>query len=739
MMREIYVKTKSKSLLLVSLSLAILILLTLSSAQPIAAQSYDCSSQNDIPISECQALVDLYNSTNGPNWTDNRNWLITEPCSFDNPWFGVSCSVSSGHVRGLWLHNNRLSGSIPSTIGNLTDLEVLYLLLNQLSGSIPSTIGNLTKLQELELHINQLSGGIPPTIGNLASLQQLILSNNQLSGSIPPTIGNLASLQELYLDNNQLSGSLPPELGNLTQLDNLVLSDNRLSGNIPPTIGNLINLRGLQLSHNPLSGELPASMMPVSQQGLINLIFLNIDYTCLIEPQDAAFQNWLKTVDYIPNYHPLPDCPADLWIEKTDSPDPALFFESLTYTLVVGNNGPDTATNVTVSDTLPPDVRFESATPSQGSCSEQVPVMCNLGSLPVGDSVTITIVVIPKALEEITNSAEVSSDKTDPNTGNNTVMANTEVICGVPNGLHPKSAEILPTSSSCGSGSPTGPLITDWGPFEDRAVLLFDSDEKLELECVDANQYGLFYTPPGGGIGDRKKVGKCPFLVGCNIKWLFYSGNKVNIGDQDKPDCLISTRWISKDYGYNDILPNPWTKELFENDLDWAEMIFNPRTKHLDTWDHKWTYLIGPPLPFIDENGNGILEPEEPNYCTKKPELVELQPGLPPRPEGVWVNSFPVDTPPDMMGGLLSHQIVEPLQTEGPMMSSPYAPCDFDSDSDCDAVDFQFFQTTLDLCRGDANYHPIADFDGDGCVTLIDQSYLFSKQIYLPIILKNSP
>ena len=56
------------------------------------------------------------------------------------------------------------------------------------------------------------AGSIPPELGNLANLETLWLENNQLSGSIPPELGNLANLESLGLSGNQLSGCVPAAL-----------------------------------------------------------------------------------------------------------------------------------------------------------------------------------------------------------------------------------------------------------------------------------------------------------------------------------------------------------------------------------------------------------------------------------------------------------------------------------------------------------------------------------------------
>src|SRR6266542_1178854 len=143
------------------------------------------------------ALVDLYNSTNGPNWNNHTNWLTKSPVS---TWYGIG--VVNTRVTMIRLERNNLNGKIPSSIGNLVGLSKLHLDNNQLSGFIPSSIGNLVNLWFLYLNNNQLSGSIPSSLGNIAYLYTLYLDYNQLSGSIPSSLGNFAHLGYLELNNN---------------------------------------------------------------------------------------------------------------------------------------------------------------------------------------------------------------------------------------------------------------------------------------------------------------------------------------------------------------------------------------------------------------------------------------------------------------------------------------------------------------------------------------------------------
>ena len=174
--------------------------------------NFECTDDMDVPKIECQALVDLYSLTNGAGWTNNTNWLQNTAVS---TWHGVM--VDNG-VTQLHLYDNQLNGSIPSSLGNLSNLIYLFLHDNQLTGSIPPTLGNLSNLHGLNLYGNQLTGSIPSTLGNLSNLHTLYLFDNQLTGSIPPTLGNLSDLQYLFLHNNRLTGSIPLSFVNLTNL-----------------------------------------------------------------------------------------------------------------------------------------------------------------------------------------------------------------------------------------------------------------------------------------------------------------------------------------------------------------------------------------------------------------------------------------------------------------------------------------------------------------------------------------
>ena len=165
------------------------------------------------------ALEALYDATNGANWANNTSWNSSAPL---DQWYGVFTNAN-GRVTQLVLTGNGLTGSIPSSLGSLTNLLFLSLSNNDLTGSIPSSLGSLTNLQELSIAATQLTGSIPSSLGSLTNLTQLDLHFNQLTGSIPSSLGSLTNLTTLWLFDNKLSGTIPAELGNLTRLRSLRL------------------------------------------------------------------------------------------------------------------------------------------------------------------------------------------------------------------------------------------------------------------------------------------------------------------------------------------------------------------------------------------------------------------------------------------------------------------------------------------------------------------------------------
>lgn len=107
--------------------------------------------QGQVLEQDSLALMALYDSTAGANWTDNAGWS-TRDTSDVATWYGVT--ESGGRVTTVYLYDNNLSGKIPARLGDLTALTDLDLGANALTDTIPSALGNLSNLQKLYLDEN---------------------------------------------------------------------------------------------------------------------------------------------------------------------------------------------------------------------------------------------------------------------------------------------------------------------------------------------------------------------------------------------------------------------------------------------------------------------------------------------------------------------------------------------------------------------------------------------------------
>ena len=136
-----------------------------------------------------------------------------------------------------------------------------------------------------------------------------------------------------------------------------------------------------------------------------------------------ALAGLVATLLYVPAASTAPGDLADLEVIKADTPDPVLVDATLAYTIQVANLGPQGATGVTVTDELPSQTTFISASASTGSCDRKGRrVTCNLGNLAAdvtkANAVTVTIQVRPKRGGTIVNTASVDSIENDPNAAN---------------------------------------------------------------------------------------------------------------------------------------------------------------------------------------------------------------------------------------------------------------------------------------------------------------------------------
>jgi uncharacterized repeat protein (TIGR01451 family) len=138
---------------------------------------------------------------------------------------------------------------------------------------------------------------------------------------------------------------------------------------------------------------------------------------------------------------------ADVSIAKVKTTSSVTQGNPVTFTITVTNSGPDAAANVVVNDTLPAQLTFVSATPSQGSCNAASPVICNLGTLNSSASATITLIATMTGTGLTTNTASVTSSTADSDPADNSSQAQFTIAAAAANipipALDPRMLAIL--------------------------------------------------------------------------------------------------------------------------------------------------------------------------------------------------------------------------------------------------------------------------------------------------------
>ncbi|KDO38926.1 hypothetical protein CISIN_1g041374mg, partial [Citrus sinensis] len=199
---------------------------------------------------------------------------------------------SLGQLRSLSfldISENAFSGMFHSSIFNISSLELIYPLENRLEGSLPVNIGfSLPNLEDLSVRQNNYTGSLPHSLSNASNLQLLDLSLNHFSGQVKidfnrlpnlfrlnfgknnlgtGAIGDLdfiahltncSKLEAFGLDTNIFGGVLPLSIANLSSTIILfTMGLNQIYGTIPPEVKNLVNLNGFGLEYNQLTGPIP--------------------------------------------------------------------------------------------------------------------------------------------------------------------------------------------------------------------------------------------------------------------------------------------------------------------------------------------------------------------------------------------------------------------------------------------------------------------------------------------------
>jgi len=254
---------------------------------------------------EYAALKDLYESTHGTDWNNNTNWPTTWPATATSAEFGtwIGVEVSNGDVTALRLAYNNLNGTIPASMGNLTQLTFVGLNSNSLSGGFPAaSLSNAHGLVYLYMDHNQLSGPLPAWSGtDLQYMQYFNLSYNQFTGPIPASYATIPYLALLDLAANQLTyfppefasmtwlhdlrlsynpftpGPMPSWIGQMSGLNILLMEGNNFTGPMPSWLGDLRGLQYLSLNYNGFTGRIPPELNNCASMTALDLLDNQLD------------------------------------------------------------------------------------------------------------------------------------------------------------------------------------------------------------------------------------------------------------------------------------------------------------------------------------------------------------------------------------------------------------------------------------------------------------------------------
>ena len=134
---------------------------------------------------ERAALTALYDATGGQDWKTNDGWLSDVPL---DQWSRVTTD-QSGRVTSLDLGSNQLNGEIPTELGALSNLTLLYISDNNLTGVLPQSLTGLSALESF--YFDKNSGLCAPideafqdvVAGNSISHRQQLRTGGLVEGS----------------------------------------------------------------------------------------------------------------------------------------------------------------------------------------------------------------------------------------------------------------------------------------------------------------------------------------------------------------------------------------------------------------------------------------------------------------------------------------------------------------------------------------------------------------------------
>ena len=172
----------------------------------------------------------------------------------------LSGGCLSNRLKSLNLEHNSFTGRLSmDQIGEFRNLVDLSLGSNKISGSIPASIGTLSALEVLDLSANNLIGALPESLGLLSNLRLLDISSNQLGGIVTEAhFAYLTNLRTLYASETPLTLSVSPDWIPPFHLEGLKLKSWNLGDQFPKWLKSQKDYTYLDLSNTSISDAIPS-------------------------------------------------------------------------------------------------------------------------------------------------------------------------------------------------------------------------------------------------------------------------------------------------------------------------------------------------------------------------------------------------------------------------------------------------------------------------------------------------
>ena len=218
---------------------------------------------NDVP-SQVQALsssaTGQWQVTSGNSIGTVCGWI--EDTRF--PSLGATSTTIISH------YSQKLSGTVPTEIGLLTDVTTVWLHKNDFTGCLPTELGNLVKAWSwFRFNSNYLSSSLPSQLGNLVKASKgFDFSVNSFSSSLPSELGSWQQMGSyFYLARNSFTSTIPTELGRLVEMtSSFSLASSSFTSSIPTELGGMHKMSAyFDLDYNAFTSSIPTELGRLSK------------------------------------------------------------------------------------------------------------------------------------------------------------------------------------------------------------------------------------------------------------------------------------------------------------------------------------------------------------------------------------------------------------------------------------------------------------------------------------------